>query len=118
MIPADVDHEQGLQDLDDPDVDVDDVDDVFPSPTPFAPFSVHREPTTSFANADSHSFASLAPVVQSSHTTNANATLNSSSTTREPRLIVEALVVRKLDLSEAFLDFGGFGVVGVGEFEE
>jgi hypothetical protein len=26
-----------------------------------------------------------------------------------PRFIVEALVVRKLSLEEAFLDFGGFG---------
>jgi hypothetical protein len=29
----------------------------------------------------------------------------------EPRLIVEALVVRKMSLEEAFLDFGGFSVV-------
>jgi hypothetical protein len=28
----------------------------------------------------------------------------------EPRLIVEALVVRKMSLEEAFLDFGGFSV--------
>jgi len=28
----------------------------------------------------------------------------------EPRLIVEALVVRKLALEEAFLDFGGFAL--------
>ncbi|KZT00329.1 uncharacterized protein LAESUDRAFT_764685 [Laetiporus sulphureus 93-53] len=30
---------------------------------------------------------------------------------REPRLIVEALVVRKLSIEEAFLDFGGFQLV-------
>ncbi|KDQ50078.1 hypothetical protein JAAARDRAFT_200321 [Jaapia argillacea MUCL 33604] len=29
----------------------------------------------------------------------------------EPRLIVEALVVRKMSIEEAFLDFGGFEVV-------
>lgn len=29
----------------------------------------------------------------------------------EPRLIVEALVVRKLSLEEAFLDFGGFSLI-------
>lgn len=30
---------------------------------------------------------------------------------REPRLIVEALVVRKMSLEEAFLDFGGFSLI-------
>ncbi|KAH9949749.1 hypothetical protein B0H21DRAFT_727242 [Amylocystis lapponica] len=30
---------------------------------------------------------------------------------REPRLIVEALVVRKMSIEEAFLDFGGFSLV-------
>ncbi|KAI0916707.1 hypothetical protein AcW1_010234 [Taiwanofungus camphoratus] len=30
---------------------------------------------------------------------------------REPRLIVEALIVRKMSIEEAFLDFGGFSLV-------
>lgn len=36
---------------------------------------------------------------------------NSDGEADEPRLIVEALVVRKLSLEEAFLDFGGFSLI-------
>ncbi|TFK24554.1 hypothetical protein FA15DRAFT_669413 [Coprinopsis marcescibilis] len=35
----------------------------------------------------------------------------SSEDDEKPRLIVEALVVRKMSLDEAFLDFGGFGII-------
>ncbi|KAH7922731.1 hypothetical protein BV22DRAFT_1094102 [Leucogyrophana mollusca] len=40
----------------------------------------------------------------------AEGTKPSAAVTAEPRLIVEALVVRKMSLEEAFLDFGGFSL--------
>ncbi|PCH41945.1 hypothetical protein WOLCODRAFT_137625 [Wolfiporia cocos MD-104 SS10] len=41
----------------------------------------------------------------------AGATGTNDKAAREPRLIVEALVVRKMSIEEAFLDFGGFQLV-------
>ncbi|KAE9402247.1 hypothetical protein BT96DRAFT_564447 [Gymnopus androsaceus JB14] len=86
-----------------------DEDDVFPSPTPFTsttrPFS-----HTSISISNSHSqsvFPAPAPVDGALAQTNGNG-IELEGIPR--RLIVEALVVRKMDLSEAFLDFGGFGV--------
>ncbi|OBZ77978.1 hypothetical protein A0H81_01790 [Grifola frondosa] len=38
-------------------------------------------------------------------------TVGTQEKEREPRLIVEALVVRKMSLEEAYLDFGGFSLV-------
>jgi hypothetical protein len=75
---------------DDP-VDDDDDDDVFASPMTATPFTAFASQLT-------------VPVETSilAHGKDAGSAL--------PRLIVEALVVRKMSLEEAFLDFGGFSL--------
>ncbi|KAJ7686808.1 hypothetical protein B0H17DRAFT_1136674 [Mycena rosella] len=73
--------------------DVDDgEDDVFPSPMTATP-----GPFTAFASR-------LTVPVENS------ANLGKDNGTALPRLIVEALVVRKMSIEEAFLDFGGFSL--------
>ncbi|KAJ7629976.1 hypothetical protein DFH06DRAFT_703954 [Mycena polygramma] len=66
-------------------------DDVFPSPMTATPV-----PFTAFASQ------LTVPVENGTHAKEAGNVL--------PRLIVEALVVRKMSLEEAFLDFGGFSL--------
>ncbi|KAJ6478600.1 hypothetical protein C8R47DRAFT_1219541 [Mycena vitilis] len=66
-------------------------DDVFPSPMTATPV-----PFTAFASQ------LTVPVENGTHAKDAGNVL--------PRLIVEALVVRKMSLEEAFLDFGGFSL--------
>ncbi|KAJ7222287.1 hypothetical protein GGX14DRAFT_428404 [Mycena pura] len=83
----------------DADAGEDDEDDVFPSPwsatpgpAPFPGFSSYLTVTVPVDNGDAHKHeAGDGPQTQ-------------------PRLIVEALVVRKMSLEEAFLDFGGFSL--------
>ncbi|KAJ6520606.1 hypothetical protein DFH09DRAFT_1048381 [Mycena vulgaris] len=72
--------------------DADDDDDVFPSPVTATPV-----PFTAFASQ-------LTVPVE----TGARAKHHPGGA--PPRLIVEALVVRKMSLEEAFLDFGGFSL--------
>ncbi|TFK34709.1 hypothetical protein BDQ12DRAFT_689427 [Crucibulum laeve] len=68
-------------------------DDVFASPTAAGPsYSSFNTSTT-----ESHLDIITTPSVEGSNT--------------EARLIVEALVVRKMSLEEAFLDFGGFQLI-------
>ncbi|KAF8154808.1 hypothetical protein B0H34DRAFT_783861 [Crassisporium funariophilum] len=80
--------------------DFDDDDDVFASPTTALP----SFPTFSASSTgESHLDAAVIGIVGA---------LKEMSGEREPpRLIVEALVVRKMSLEEAFLDFGGFSLI-------
>ncbi|KAJ7057928.1 hypothetical protein C8F01DRAFT_1371389 [Mycena amicta] len=73
---------------DDPDLDLDGEDDVFPSVVTTLP-----GPFTGLASSHLR-----IPV---------DTTAKSNTSNLPPRLIVEALVVRKMSLEEAFLDFGG-----------
>ncbi|KAF7297310.1 GTP-binding protein 2 [Mycena indigotica] len=74
--------------VDDPDLDLDGEDDVFPSMVTAVP-----GPFTGLAST--HLTVPVTPLTST----------NASNV--EPRLIVEALVVRKMSIEEAFLDFGG-----------
>ncbi|KAF9462518.1 hypothetical protein BDZ94DRAFT_721035 [Collybia nuda] len=79
-----------------PDPDKDDGnDDVFASPTT----------TTSFRTFDSASHLSPSPAISEVET------FDQKDSCGQNRLIVEALVVRKMSLDEAFLDFGGFSLI-------
>jgi len=85
-----------LQDSANPEVeDIDEDDDVFASPKTTLPsfptFSVEL-------NTESHLDVDAVAIA------------NALGAAGEPRLIVEALVVRKMSLEEAFLDFGGFSL--------
>ncbi|KAJ7452162.1 hypothetical protein B0H11DRAFT_2074615 [Mycena galericulata] len=73
------------------DINDDEEDDVFPSPMTATP-----GPFTAFASQ-------LTVPVE-------NGTYKKDNGNVLPRLIVEALVVRKMSLEEAFLDFGGFSL--------
>ena len=79
----------------------DDDDDVFASPTTAVPsfptFSAH-------STGESHLDVDAAAIGFVS-------ALEANGKKEEPRLIVEALVVRKISLGEAFLDFGGFSMI-------
>lgn len=81
--------------------DLDDDDDVFASPTTAVPsfptFSAH-------STAESHLDVDAAAI-------GVVRALEADGKKEEPRLIVEALVVRKMSLGEAFLDFGGFSMI-------
>jgi hypothetical protein len=76
------------------------------------------DPTSALTPADTTS--SLVPLLANRHLHDSTKDLDDTSAvavqdtvttaTAEPRLIVEALVVRKLALEEAFLDFGGFAL--------
>ncbi|KAJ7619342.1 hypothetical protein FB45DRAFT_1062767 [Roridomyces roridus] len=76
-------------------VDVDEEDDVFPSPMTAVP-----GPFPEFASQ-------LTVPIEISVIRGAK---NEDGTSALPRLIVEALVVRKMSIEEAFLDFGGFSL--------
>ena len=87
----------------------DDDDDVFAPPTTATPFSTF--PTTpggeSFLNVPATALAFPATFSSSG----AGSAMNGGKAEKgETRLIVEALVVRKMALEEAFLDFGGFSL--------
>ena len=89
--------------------DEDDDDDVFAPPTTATPFSTF--PTTpggeSFLNVPATALAFPATFSSSG----AGSAMNGGKAEKgETRLIVEALVVRKMALEEAFLDFGGFSL--------
>ncbi|KAJ7756229.1 hypothetical protein B0H16DRAFT_1539073 [Mycena metata] len=73
-------------------------DDVFPSPHPATPV-----PFTAFASQ-------LTVPVDRGHTSGDQHENGNGAPVLAPRLIVEALVVRKMSLEEAFLDFGGFSL--------
>ncbi|KIM43419.1 hypothetical protein M413DRAFT_443360 [Hebeloma cylindrosporum] len=81
--------------------DYDDDDDVFASPTTAIPsfptFSAH-------STGESHLDVDTTAIGVVS-------ALETVGKKEEPRLIVEALVVRKMSLGEAFLDFGGFSMI-------
>jgi len=85
-----------------------DDDDVFPS-------TAGRQPYPQFpsgALAESHLDVDPSAVqLAGALSTSSPGTGSPSSLVGEPRLIVEALVVRKMSLDEAFLDFGGFAVM-------
>ena len=88
--------------------DEDDDDDVFAPPTTATPFSTF--PTApggeSFLNAPATALAFPA-----AFSSGAGSAMNGGKAEKgETRLIVEALVVRKMSLEEAFLDFGGFSL--------
>ncbi|ESK91629.1 GTP binding protein 2 [Moniliophthora roreri MCA 2997] len=79
-------------------------DDVFASPTPSVPYktfvqSGSKEPQTPLSEGTEG-------LLSAPTQTNGNGTSEGES--EGTRLIVEALVVRKMSLEEAFLDFGGF----------
>ncbi|KAJ7042796.1 hypothetical protein C8F04DRAFT_1074819 [Mycena alexandri] len=73
-------------------------DDVFPSPHLAMPV-----PFTAFASQ-------LTVPVDRGHTNGDKHENGNGAPVLSPRLIVEALVVRKMSLEEAFLDFGGFSL--------
>ncbi|KAF7321057.1 GTP-binding protein 2 [Mycena chlorophos] len=75
--------------VEEPDPDLEGEDDVFPTMVTAVP-----EPFTGLAS--SHLTVPVDTSAKSTNTSNV-----------EPRLIVEALVVRKMSIEEAFLDFGG-----------
>ncbi|TFK64564.1 hypothetical protein BDN72DRAFT_846487 [Pluteus cervinus] len=78
-------------------------DDVFPPPTtpaPYAPFQPATNSSTSYLSVTSM------PKATTPDDEGVVPPING-----EPRLIVEALVVRKLSIEEAFLDFGGFSLI-------
>ncbi|KAJ7468447.1 hypothetical protein FB451DRAFT_1340224 [Mycena latifolia] len=84
LLALSLDEETVVDDVDDGE------DDVFPSPmTATVPFTAFASQLT-------------VPVENSAH--------RKEDGTALPRLIVEALVVRKMSLEEAFLDFGGFSL--------
>ena len=90
------------------DEDADDDDDVFAPPTTATPFSTF--PTApggeSFLNVPATALAFPA-----TFSSGAGSVINGGKVEKgETRLIVEALVVRKMSLEEAFLDFGGFSL--------
>ena len=90
------------------DEDADDDDDVFAPPTTATPFSTF--PTApggeSFLNVPATALAFPA-----TFSSGAGSVMNGGTAGKgETRLIVEALVVRKMALEEAFLDFGGFSL--------
>ena len=79
----------------------DDDDDVFASPTTAVPsFTTFSAHSTGESHLDVD--AAAIGVVRA---------LEADGKKEEPRLIVEALVVRKMSLGEAFLDFGGFSMI-------
>jgi hypothetical protein len=79
----------------------DDDDDVFASPTTAVPsFTTFSAHSTGESHLDVD--AAAIGVVRA---------LEEDGKKEEPRLIVEALVVRKMSLGEAFLDFGGFSMI-------
>ncbi|KIK00673.1 hypothetical protein K443DRAFT_598892 [Laccaria amethystina LaAM-08-1] len=80
----------------------DDDDDVFAPPTTAIPYST-------FPTAPGGEYFLNVPAFSSSPTSS-GAGSTSKSEKGETRLIVEALVVRKTSLEEAFLDFGGFSL--------
>ena len=87
----------GVQDLQDDD------DDVFvPPKTPSAPYHTFvvdpNTRTESHLDVDTDAISVV------------GALGDSGIAEEQPRLIVEALVVRKMSLEEAFLDFGGFSL--------
>lgn len=82
----------GMDNLDD------DEDDVFTSPTTAVP----SFPTFSaLSTGESHLDVDAAAI-------GIVGALDADGKKEQPRLIVEALVVRKMSVGEAFLDFGGF----------
>ncbi|KAF8646754.1 hypothetical protein AX16_007068 [Volvariella volvacea WC 439] len=107
---------------------IDDDDDVFPSPTTSAPFSSPfkldkilpegtGDPPVSYLAAASEAVASHRQRVKvEKETADAQLTADDGAGKEgekgEVRLIVEALVVRKMSHEEAFLDFGGFSLIG------
>ncbi|KAG8221587.1 hypothetical protein J3R82DRAFT_1831 [Butyriboletus roseoflavus] len=76
------------------------------SPANFADH--HTAPSCSMDEPNSSVLESLTIAAVDSPTADTLGTL--AITSKEPRLIVEALVVRKLSLDEAFLDFEGFSL--------
>jgi hypothetical protein len=83
------------------------MDDIFATPTTAGPF-------TTFPSSDSTSYLTTNIVSSSSTTTGPTADVNGfngAGANGQTRLIVEALVVRKISLEKAFLDFGRFSLV-------
>ncbi|KDR73128.1 hypothetical protein GALMADRAFT_251691 [Galerina marginata CBS 339.88] len=81
--------------------DFDDDDDVFASPTTAHPsFPTFSASSTGESHLDVD--AAAIGIV--------GGALGGDGEAEQPRLIVEALVVRKMSLGEAFLDFGGFSL--------
>ncbi|THG99132.1 hypothetical protein EW026_g3165 [Hermanssonia centrifuga] len=61
---------------------------------------------------DTDAPSSVSPRLSTDHDiVPANLRSGGTDIAKEPRLIVEALVVRKLSIDEAFLDFGGFSLI-------
>ena len=90
------------------DLDGDNDDDVFAPPTTATPFSTfHTAPGgESFLNVPATALA-----FPTAFSSGAGSVFNEGKVEKgETRLIVEALVVRKMALEEAFLDFGGFSL--------
>ena len=88
--------------VDDTAVDDDD-DDVFASPTTAIPsFPTFSASTTGESHLDVDAAAIGMVGALMAH--------KAGEAAEQPRLIVEALVVRKISLEEAFLDFGGFSL--------
>ena len=87
--------------------DEDDDDDVFAPPTTATPFST-------FSTSGGESFLNVpatALAFPAAFSSGAGSAMNGGKAGKgETRLIVEALVVRKMSLEEAFLDFGGFSL--------
>ncbi|KIK00657.1 hypothetical protein K443DRAFT_598746 [Laccaria amethystina LaAM-08-1] len=97
----------------DEDGDDDDDDDVFAPPTTATPYSTF--PTApggeSFLNVPATAFPITTFSSSSPTSSGAGSIMNGGKAEKgETRLIVEVLVVRKMSLEEAFLDFGGFSL--------
>jgi len=86
--------------------EIDDDDDVFASPTITAPSFPKFAPSStgeSHLDVDTTAIGIVTGAL-------AGKTCAEGGEKEEPRLIVEALVVRKMSLGEAFLDFSGFSL--------
>jgi len=97
----------------DEDEDGDDDDDVFAAPTTATPFSTFLTAPggESFLNVPAEAFLDVPATARPSFASpNPSGMAGGRGKKGETRLIVEALVVRKMSLEEAFLDFGGFSL--------
>lgn len=94
--------------------DVDEEDDVFGLPSP-STSKLHSFPTFAPSSIGESHLDVDPDVVKLAAGLNATAIHDSAEKVEDddekPRLIVEALVVRKMSLEEGFLDFGGFSIL-------
>ncbi|KAF9552848.1 hypothetical protein CPC08DRAFT_698271 [Agrocybe pediades] len=103
--PVTSDIPQAADDVENPQ-GVDDDDDVFASPTVTTPSFPKFAPSST---GESHLDVDATAIgIVTSALGAENGTISGEK--EQPRLIVEALVVRKMSLGEAFLDFGGFSL--------